>query len=86
MRLSPFPPSAIPIFKTDPSFAALWYPQNQAATRLAHLRLEPAFETYLSTLRKASWFEDEMEGSQRFKEREEEAARAWVKLKMDENS
>lgn len=58
----------------------------QAATRLAHLRLEPAFETYLSTLRKAGWFEDEMEGSQRYKEREEEATRAWMKLKMDENS
>lgn len=62
-------------------------PFDQAAARLSLLRSDPEFATYLDTLARAGWFgAGEIAGSQRWKEREEEAARAWVKLRVEDDS
>lgn len=60
---------------------------HQAAARLSLLQTDPDFVKYLDTLRKAGWFgEGEIAGSQRWKAREEQAAQAWVKLRVESDS
>lgn len=57
-------------------------PSGEAGeARLAALKSDEEFGRYMDTLKRAGWFgEGEIEGSQRWKARENEAAQGWLKL------
>ncbi|CED84976.1 MADS box transcription factor [Phaffia rhodozyma] len=55
--------------------------EEAGQVRLDALKRQEDFKTYLHTLEKAGWFGDgEIEGSERWKSRERDAAAGWLKL------
>lgn len=51
---------------------------------VAELRREPKYQKYIKDLEGAGFFEGEMDGSKRWQEREEQAAKGWIAATSEE--
>jgi hypothetical protein len=56
----------------------------QAEASVEDFKSDAAYQKYITDLKKAGFFGDEVEGSAEWKKREVEAAKGWIKARSSE--